>query len=188
MSRVCAASVGAAPAAAELNNTIRMSRRFAVMRSRFASDIRKHRFQRSVNSEELFGSGVGLDPGTARYIEFVVHRILGIDVASQTRDRLRGTLDLLVLQTLTAGPRHGYAIARWLADESADTVRVEEGSLYPALYRLEERGLVSSEWRSSGGGRPAKFYKLTPQGKKQLAEEQATWRLFMTAVEQVLAI
>src|SRR4029079_10609846 len=97
---------------------------------------------------------------------------------ANARDRLRGTLDLLVLQTLTAGPRHGYAIARWLADESADTVRVEECSLYPALYRLEERGLVSSEWRASGGGRPAKFYKLTPQGRKYLRTESEDWLPF----------
>ena len=72
-------------------------------------------------------------------------------MAGPSRDRLRGTLDILILQTLTAGPRHGYAVARWLAEESGDTVRVEEGSLYPALYRLEERGLVSSDWRSSDG-------------------------------------
>ena len=116
----------------------------------------------------------------------MVHRILGIPLASQTRDRLRGTLDLLVLQTLTAGPRHGYAIARWLADESADTVRVEEGSLYPALYRLEERGLVSSEWRASGGGRPAKFYKLTPQGRKYLRTESEDWLAFAKVVTRIL--
>ena len=107
-------------------------------------------------------------------------------VASQTRDRLRGTVDILVLQTLTAGPRHGYAIARWLADESADTLRVEEGSLYPALYRLEERGLVSSEWRSSDGGRPAKFYKLTPQGRKYLRAESADWLAFAKVVSRIL--
>src|SRR5215212_6459893 len=107
-------------------------------------------------------------------------------MAATPRDRLRGTLDILILQTLTAGPRHGYAIARWLAAESADTVRVEEGSLYPALYRLEERGLVSSEWRSSDGGRAAKFYKLTPQGRKHLRIETADWLVFAKAVTRIL--
>lgn len=107
-------------------------------------------------------------------------------MASGSRDRLRGTLDLLILQTLTAGPRHGYAIARWLADQSADTVRVEEGSLYPALYRLEERGLVSSEWRSSEGGRPAKFYKLKPEGRKYLRTETAHWLAFSKAITHIL--
>jgi PadR family transcriptional regulator PadR len=107
-------------------------------------------------------------------------------MAGSPRDRLRGTLDILVLQTLTAGPRHGYAIARWLAEESSDTVRVEEGSLYPALYRLEERGLVSSEWRSSDGGRAAKFYKLTPQGRKHLRVETADWLVFAKAVTRIL--
>jgi transcriptional regulator len=107
-------------------------------------------------------------------------------MAASPRDRLRGTLDILVLQTLTAGPRHGYAIARWLAEESSDAVRVEEGSLYPALYRLEERGLVSSEWRSSDGGRAAKFYKLTPQGRKHLRVETADWLVFAKAVTRIL--
>ena len=107
-------------------------------------------------------------------------------MAVTPRDRLRGTLDILILQTLTAGPRHGYAIARWLADQSSDTVRVEEGSLYPALYRLEERGLVSSEWRSSDGGRPARFYKLTPQGRKHLRTETDDWLAFAKAVTRIL--
>ena len=105
---------------------------------------------------------------------------------ANARDRLRGTLELLVLQTLTARPRHGYAIARWLADESGDTVRVEEGSLYPALYRMEERGLISSEWRPSDVGRPAKFYKLTAQGRKVLRAETDDWLQFARAVTRIL--
>ena len=107
-------------------------------------------------------------------------------MASQSRDRLRGTLDILILRTLNAGPRHGYAIARWLADESGETVRVEEGSLYPALYRLEERWLASSEWRSSDGGRPAKFYTLTAQGRKYLRAETADWLAFAKVVTRIL--
>jgi transcriptional regulator len=107
-------------------------------------------------------------------------------MAASPRDRLRGTLDILILQTLTAGPRHGYAIARWLGEASGDAVRVEEGSLYPGLYRLEEKGLVSSEWRSSDGGRAAKFYKLTPQGRKHLRVETADWLVFAKAVTRIL--
>lgn len=102
------------------------------------------------------------------------------------RDRLRGTLELLVLQTLTAGPRHGYAIARWLAEQSDDAVRVEEGSLYPALYRMEERGLIASEWRPSDVGRPAKYYKLTTQGRRFLRAETDDWLAFARAVTRIL--
>jgi PadR family transcriptional regulator, regulatory protein PadR len=103
-----------------------------------------------------------------------------------SRDRLRGTLDLLILRTLSFGPRHGYAIARWLADQSSDAVRVEEGSLYPALYRMEERGLIASEWRSSDVGRPAKYYKLTQQGRKHLRAETTDWLAFARAVTRIL--
>lgn len=107
-------------------------------------------------------------------------------MAAPGRDRLRGTLDVLVLRTLSVGPRHGYAIARWLANASGETVRVEEGSLYPALYRMEERGLISSEWRSPEVGRPAKFYKLTPQGRKHLRTETAEWLAFARVVTRIL--
>jgi PadR family transcriptional regulator, regulatory protein PadR len=107
-------------------------------------------------------------------------------MASPTRDRLRGTLDLLVLRTLTGGPRHGYAISQWIAQESGDIVRVEEGSLYPALYRLEERKLIASEWRTSELGRPAKFYKLTTAGRKYLRDETAEWLSFADAVTRIL--
>ncbi|MEP6618542.1 MAG: PadR family transcriptional regulator [bacterium] len=102
------------------------------------------------------------------------------------RDRLRGTLELLVLRTLTWGPRHGYAIARWLEDSTKATIRVEEGSLYPALYRMEKRGLVASDWQTSELGRPAKFYRLTPAGRRQLKQETADWFAFVAAVSIVL--
>lgn len=107
-------------------------------------------------------------------------------MALSSRDRLRGTLDILVLRTLAWGPRHGYAIARWLADESADAVQVEEGSLYPALYRMEERGWIASEWRPTDLGRAAKFYKLTPAGKKHLKAETTEWLAFARAVTRIL--
>src|SRR3982751_3595399 len=84
------------------------------------------------------------------------------------KDRLHGTLDALVLKSLVAGPRHGYAIARWLEDTTQNAIRVEEGSLYPALYRMEKRGWLEAEWGMSELGRKAKFYKLTAAGRKRL--------------------
>src|SRR5678816_933159 len=102
-------------------------------------------------------------------------------------DLLQGTLSLLILRVLRAGELHGWGISKRIRMISSDVLQIQQGSLYPALYRLEEQGLISATWGISDEGRRAKFYKLTPQGKKQLAEEQATWRLFMTAVEQVLA-
>ena len=107
-------------------------------------------------------------------------------MSTTTRDRLRGTLELLVLRTLTWGPRHGYAIARWLEDTTGATLRVEDGSLYPALYRMEQRGWIQSDWRRSELDRPAKFYRLTPAGRRQLKRETSDWRAFAAAVAIVL--
>jgi len=103
-----------------------------------------------------------------------------------TKDRLHGTLDALVLKTLSAGPRHGYAIARWLEDTTNHTIQVEEGSLYPALYRMERRGWIEAEWGTSELGRKAKFYKLTAQGRRQLRVETTEWAEFARAVSLVL--
>ena len=102
------------------------------------------------------------------------------------RDQLRGTLEVLVLKTLTWGPRHGYAIARWLEDTSSEVLRVEEGSLYPALYRMEHRGWIKSERRISELDRPAKFYRITPAGRHHLRTETADWLLFAREVARVL--
>ena len=99
---------------------------------------------------------------------------------------LHGTLDALVLKTLTSGPRHGYAIARFIEDTSRDTVLVEEGSLYPALYRMERRGWIESGWGMSELGRKAKFYRLTPDGRKQLKLQTANWAQFSTGVSRIL--
>jgi transcriptional regulator len=104
-----------------------------------------------------------------------------------TKDRLHGTLDALVLKTLSAGPRHGYAIARWLEDTTSQAIQVEEGSLYPALYRMERRGWIEAEWGTSELGRKAKFYKLTAQGRRQLKVETNEWAEFARAVSLVLA-
>ncbi|MEP6492338.1 MAG: PadR family transcriptional regulator [bacterium] len=102
------------------------------------------------------------------------------------RDRLRGTVELLILRTLAWGPRHGYAIARWLEESSNDAIHVEEGSLYPALYRMEKRNLVASDWQTSELGRPAKFYRLTAAGRRELASETTDWLAFAAAVTRVL--
>ncbi len=101
-------------------------------------------------------------------------------------DFLKGTLDLLVLKTLSWGPAHGYAIARWIEQCTGDTLHVEEGSLYPALYRLEERGWISAEWGVTDQNRKARIYRLTAGGRKQLKTAQQTWSRFVGAVAQVL--
>jgi|SRR5688500_16973714 PadR family transcriptional regulator PadR len=99
---------------------------------------------------------------------------------------LHGTLDALVLKTLSAGPRHGYGIAQWLEGATQDAVLIEEGSLYPALYRMERRGWIAAEWGMSELGRKAKFYRITPAGRRQLARETEQWARFAAAVSGVL--
>jgi len=101
-------------------------------------------------------------------------------------DLLQGTLDLLILKSLILGPLHGWGISKRLRQLSDDALDVGQGSLYPALYRLEEKGWVSAEWGQSPEGRRAKFYSLTPAGKKQFAAERSQWRLFSAALERVL--
>jgi len=100
---------------------------------------------------------------------------------------LHGALDALILKTLTRGPSHGYAVARFIEETTGDTVLVEDGSLYPALYRMERRGWVEAEWGTSELGRRAKLYRLTPAGRAQLAAEMATWRKFANGVARVFA-
>ncbi len=104
-----------------------------------------------------------------------------------TKDRLHGTLDALVLKTLSWGPRHGYAIARWLEDTSGNALQIEEGSLYPALYRMERKGWIAAEWGTSELGRKARFYTLTSRGRRQLRTESSEWSEFARVVSAVLA-
>jgi transcriptional regulator len=101
-------------------------------------------------------------------------------------DQLHGTLDMLVLKTLEDGPLHGYAIAVRLERLSNDVLSVEEGSLYPALYRMEARGWLSSEWSVNDTGRRARFYKLTRTGRAQLAAEARSWDRLTLAVDTVM--
>ena len=99
---------------------------------------------------------------------------------------LHGTLDTLILKTLSYGPRHGYAVARRIEEQTGDAIQVEEGSLYPALYRLEKKGLLKSEWGVSELERRAKFYSLTERGRAKLDAETDEWLRFSTAVTTVL--
>jgi PadR family transcriptional regulator PadR len=103
-----------------------------------------------------------------------------------TNALLHGTLDALILKTLAGVPRHGYAIGRFIEDTTDRAVVVEEGSLYPALYRMERRGWIEAEWGTSELGRRAKFYRLTDEGRAQLATETAAWERFATGISKVL--
>jgi PadR family transcriptional regulator PadR len=99
---------------------------------------------------------------------------------------LQGTLDVLILRTLLAGPAHGHAIAKHIQRTSEDLLQVETGSLYPALHRLEAKGWIASSWELSGQGKRAKYYRLTPLGRKQLAAEQSKWTAFSRAMGLIL--
>jgi PadR family transcriptional regulator, regulatory protein PadR len=101
-------------------------------------------------------------------------------------DLLQGTLDLLILKTLSWGPAHGYAVARWIEQLTGEVLSIGEGSLYPALHRLEERGWVKSEWQLSATKRRAKVYRLTAVGRAQLRNETSSWASFVGAVDKVL--
>src|SRR3954470_1033595 len=101
-------------------------------------------------------------------------------------DFLKGTLDLMILKTLSWSPSHGYGIARWIEQCTGDVLQVEEGSLYPALHKLEERGLIAAEWGISEHNRRAKFYRLTAGGKNQLAASHDRWPRFAGGVFRVL--
>jgi transcriptional regulator len=105
---------------------------------------------------------------------------------STNADQLHGTLDMLVLKVLQAGPQHGYGIAQRLHVLSAEVLQVEEGSLYPALYRMEQRGWITSTWGQSENNRRARFYQLARAGRKQLAAETASWQRLTAAVTRVL--
>ena len=95
---------------------------------------------------------------------------------------MRGTLDLMILRTLLSGPQHGHAIAKHIRRTSEDLLQVETGSLYPALYRLEANGWVAAAWERSDKGKRARFYKITPKGRKQLASEHSKWDAFVRAM------
>jgi PadR family transcriptional regulator, regulatory protein PadR len=105
---------------------------------------------------------------------------------SSRGELLRDTLDMLILKTLARGPLHGYAVAELIARRSDEVLRVEEGALYPALHRLELRGLLAAEWGLSETNRRAKFYRLTPAGRRRLADEAEHWKRMSAAVTRLM--
>jgi len=105
---------------------------------------------------------------------------------SRRGDMLQGTLDVLVLKTLISGPAHGHTIAHVIERGSEDVLQVEHGSLYPALHRLEDRGLIASFWGTSENNRKAKYYRITPTGRKHLVKERGRWEALVQAVARVL--
>lgn len=107
-------------------------------------------------------------------------------MTTPTSDVLQGTLDLLILRTLSLQPMHGWGIAQRIQQLSRDVLQVNQGSLYPAVHRLEQRGLVSAEWGVTENNRRAKYYRLTPAGERQLARELESWERFTGAVQLVL--
>jgi PadR family transcriptional regulator, regulatory protein PadR len=121
-------------------------------------------------------------PGCALYPSTLQGRL----VAAVDLDLLQGTLDLLILKTLTWGPRHGYAVASWIRETTDQRLQIEEGALYTALHRMEKRGWLESEWGLSENNRRAKFYQLTSPGRKQLRAKTAVWTDYAAAVFKVL--
>jgi PadR family transcriptional regulator PadR len=101
-------------------------------------------------------------------------------------DLLQGSLDVIVLKTLSWQPMHGFGIARWIQRVTGDVLQVEEGSLYPALYRMENKGWVKAEWRTTENNRRAKYYRLTAAGRKQLTEYATTWSTFAAAMGKIM--
>jgi PadR family transcriptional regulator len=110
----------------------------------------------------------------------------GTNVYNDDRGLLQGTLDLLILKTLSWGPAHGYGIASWIERITDDALRVEEGSLYPALHRMERKGLIEASWGSSENNRKAKFYALTPAGRDYLTQKVAGWDRLVATVDKAL--
>jgi PadR family transcriptional regulator, regulatory protein PadR len=111
----------------------------------------------------------------------------GERMGTERTDLLQGTLDVLILKTLSTGANHGWGIAQRIQQLSEDVLAVNQGSLYPALHRLEEKGWIAAEWGNSENNRRARFYSLTRAGRRQLAEETESWERFAAAVGRVLA-
>ena len=101
-------------------------------------------------------------------------------------DLLQGTLDVLILKALSWGPLHGYAVVRWITQRTDDALQIEEGALYPALHRMEQREWIEAEWGVSENNRRAKFYRLTDEGRRQLQDEATSWQRYAEAVGRVL--
>jgi transcriptional regulator len=107
-------------------------------------------------------------------------------MSTMKMELLQGTLDVLVLKALSWGPQHGYAVGRWIERTTEKVLRIEEGALYPALHRLERKGLIAAEWGVSENNRRAKFYELTELGRRELLAQAATWQSYSQAIAKVL--
>ena len=108
-------------------------------------------------------------------------------MANEPRKFLQGTLDTLILKTLSWGPMHGYGVASWIEEQAGTVLQVEEGSLYPALHRMEKKGWIASEWRVTDKGRRAKYYRLTAEGERQLQADESEWARFAEAVGRIMS-
>jgi transcriptional regulator len=130
-------------------------------------------------------NGYRLDDETER--RFVIHQTLMYqhERGWPTMELMQGTLDGLILKGLTWGPRHGYAVARWIEEVSGNSLTVLDGALYTALHRMEASGWIAGEWGLSGGGRRVKFYRLTPSGRRHLQAEMQGWTAYASAVGKV---
>ena len=113
------------------------------------------------------------------------NKISEVAVTNQKADLLQGTLDMLILKALSLGPLHGYGVIQRIRQMSGEMLTVEQGALYPALYRIEQKGWVSSKWGTNETGRKAKFYTLTRAGRRQLAAEEQSWDLLALAIAKV---
>ena len=109
-------------------------------------------------------------------------------MANDDIDLIQGTLNVLILKTLSLGPMNGYAVAQWVRDTTTGDIELEEGALYPALHRMEHRGWVTAEWGLSANNRRAKFYSLTPLGRRVLRARTESWQRLVHAVDQVLDV
>ncbi len=107
-------------------------------------------------------------------------------MAKESLELLKGTLDVLILKTLSRGALHGYGVSRWLEEATDEAFQVDEGALYPALRRLEKKGMVEAEWGRTDTGREAKFYRLTADGEAELARSLSTWSRYVEAMGRVL--
>jgi len=107
-------------------------------------------------------------------------------MSTESLDLMQGTLDVLILRALTEGPRHGYAVARWVRDRTGGTIEIEDAPLYKSLHRLERAGCVTAEWGLSENNRRARYYRLTAAGRRRLKTEESAWRRYAAAVTRVL--
>src|SRR5262245_20726733 len=130
----------------------------------------------------IYGTTVPLDV----LLVYKLHHMRRKTTDPETGDMMQGTLDMLVLRTLILGPAHGHTIATEIEHESGDVLQVEHGSLYPSLHRLEDQGLVASFWGTSENNRKAKYYRITPAGRRKLAAERNRWEQLVRAILRVL--